>query len=74
LRAHEWSVGDGDPFVLRHYIDRAHALLTGLGTPLPEVPKYDPAKAKIYPWEKDVRAFIVKLKAERTEKKERSQT
>jgi tetratricopeptide (TPR) repeat protein len=68
LRAHELCVGDGEPFVFRHYLDRARALLSELGAPLPEVPKYDPAKAKIYPWEKDVRAFIEKLKAERAEK------
>jgi hypothetical protein len=51
--------------VWRYHLDRTRALLTKLGAPLPEVPKYDPAKAKIYPWEKDVRAFIEKLRAER---------
>jgi tetratricopeptide (TPR) repeat protein len=71
LRVHKWYVGDGEPFVLRHHLDRTRALLTELGAPLPEVPKYDPAKAKIYPWEKDVRAFIEKLKAERAEKEKK---
>jgi tetratricopeptide (TPR) repeat protein len=68
-RAHEWYVGDGEPFVFRHLLDRTRALLAELGAPLPEVPKYDPAKAKIYPWEKDVRAFIEKLKPGWIEKK-----
>lgn len=67
LRAHEKYIGDGEPFVFRHHLDRTRALLTELGAPLPAVPKYDPAKAKIYPWEKDVRAFIERLKAERAE-------
>jgi tetratricopeptide (TPR) repeat protein len=71
LRAHEICIGDGEPFVFRHLLDRTRALLSELGAPLPEVPKYDPAKAKIYPWEKDVRAFIEKLKAERTEKEKK---
>jgi hypothetical protein len=71
LLAHEWCVGDGEPFVFRHQLDRARALLTELGAPLPEVPKYDPAKAKIYPWEKDVRAFIEKVKAERAEREKK---
>ena len=71
LHAHEWCVGDGEPFVFRHDLDRTRALLTELGVPLPEVPNYDPAKAKIYLWEKDVRAFIDKLKAERVEKEKK---
>jgi hypothetical protein len=64
LRAHQKYIADGEPFVFRHDLDRTRALLTELGAPLPEVPKYDPTKAKIYPWEKDVRAFIEKLKAQ----------
>ena len=71
LRVHERYIGDGEPFVFRHFLDRTRALLIELGAPLPEVPKYDPATAKIYPWEKDVRAFIEKLKAERAEKKKK---
>ncbi len=71
LRAHKRSVGEGEPFVLRDHLDRARALLTELGAPLPEVPKYDPANAKIYPWEKDVRDFIEKMKAERKEKEKK---
>jgi hypothetical protein len=71
LRVHKICVGGGEPFVLRHDLDRTRALLAELGAPLPEVPKYDPTKAKIYPWEKDVRAFIEKLKAERAEKEKK---
>jgi tetratricopeptide (TPR) repeat protein len=74
LRAHQRYIGDGEPFVFRRHLDRTRALLTGLGAPLPEVPKYDPAKAKIYLWEKDVRAFIEKLKAERAEKERKEIT
>ena len=65
LRAHKFYVSDGEPYLWRYRLDRTRALLAELGVPLPEIPKYDPAKAKIYPWEKDVRAFIDKLKAKR---------
>ena len=37
LRAHEGYVGDGEPFVFRHLLNRTRALLTELGAPLPEV-------------------------------------
>jgi hypothetical protein len=70
LLAHERYASEGEPYVNRYYLDRTRALLTKLGVTLPEVPKYDPAKAKIYPWEKDVRAFIDKLKAERKKKEQ----
>jgi hypothetical protein len=66
-RAHQWAVADGEPHVHRYYLDRARALLIELGVALPEVPRYDPSKEAPYPWEKEVRAFIEKLKAEKKE-------
>lgn len=68
LRAHRWAVADGEPYVFRYELDRARKLLTDLGEPLPEVPRYDPAKAEVFPWEADVRAVIDKLNAERAAK------
>ena len=67
LRAHEWAVADGEPYVRRHWLDRTRKLLAELGEPLPEIPKYYPSKEQEIPWEKDVRALVVKLKAERVE-------
>jgi hypothetical protein len=72
LRAHELYVSDGEPFVFRYYLDRTRALLAKIGAPLPEIPKYDAAQGKIYPWEKDVRDFIDKLKAERKKDKRKN--
>jgi tetratricopeptide (TPR) repeat protein len=65
LRAHSWAVADGEPHVHRYYLDRTRALLTELGAPLPEVPRYDPSGAPRYPWEKDLRALIEQRRAER---------
>jgi hypothetical protein len=69
LRAHSWVAADGEPYVHRYYLDRARALLTDLGAELPEVPQYDSSKVTPYPWEKDVRVFIDKLRAERVAEK-----
>jgi hypothetical protein len=68
---HKFYVGDGKPYVWRYYLDRTRALLAQLGVPLPGIPKYDPALAKIYPWEKDVRVFINKLKGVRKNAKKK---
>jgi hypothetical protein len=65
LSVHSWAVAEGEPYVLRDYLDRARKILTDLKEPLPEVSRHDPSKAKPYHWEEDVRAFIDKLKAER---------
>jgi hypothetical protein len=66
LRAHRWAVADGEPCVHRYYLDRTRALLIEFGATLPKVPRYDLSKATTYPWEKDVQAFIEKLKIEGT--------
>ncbi|MCW2272699.1 DUF4062 domain-containing protein [Rhodoblastus acidophilus] len=68
LRAHEWAVADGEPYVRRYELNRARDLLEEFGAELPEVPQFDPSKAKGFPWEKDVDAFIEKLKVERAAK------
>jgi tetratricopeptide (TPR) repeat protein len=68
LRAHRWAVADGEPYVHRYELDRTRALLTEHGAELPEVPRHAPATVKPFPWEKDVRAFIDKLRAEREAK------
>ena len=67
LRAHRWAAADGDPYLFRHELDRARALLTALGAPLPAVPRYDPGSSTPYPWEADVKALIARLDAERAE-------
>jgi hypothetical protein len=70
LRAHQWSVADGEPYVQRYWLDRTRALLADLGVPLPDVPRYDPAKAHIFSFEAELRVFIDKLKAKRSAAKQ----
>jgi tetratricopeptide (TPR) repeat protein len=65
LRAHSMATADGEPYVWRYYLDRTRALLAELGATLPEEPRYDPSTTPSYPWEKDVRAVIERLRAER---------
>ena len=65
LRAHEWAVADGEPYVFRYELNRTRALLEELGAELPEVPNYDPAGDPPFDWEDDVRKMIEELKAER---------
>jgi hypothetical protein len=64
LRAHEWAVAAGEPYVYRHELDQARALLEKFGAQLPDIPTCDPASATPYPWEDDVKGLIEKLKAE----------
>jgi hypothetical protein len=59
------ATADGEPYVWRYYLDRTRALLAELGATLPEEPRYDPSTTPSYPWEKDVRAVIERLRAER---------
>ena len=67
LRAHEWAVADGEPYVYRHLLDSTRTLLEELGAELPEVPQHDPASDPPFEWEADVRKMIEELKAERAE-------
>ncbi|HVQ08513.1 MAG TPA: DUF4062 domain-containing protein [Allosphingosinicella sp.] len=64
LRAHEWAVAAGEPYVYRHELDQARALLEKFGAQRPDIPTCDPASATPYPWEDDVKGLIEKLKAE----------
>ncbi|MEM7044186.1 MAG: DUF4062 domain-containing protein [Pseudomonadota bacterium] len=65
LRAHEWAVADGEPYVFRYELNRTRAVLEELGADLPEVPKYDPASDPPFEWEDDVRKLIEELRAKK---------
>ena len=69
LRAHRWAVADGEPYVHRYELDRVRALLANLGVEPLEVPRYDPSKIALYPWEKDIRIFVDRLRNEQDEKR-----
>ena len=53
---HAWA--DGEPYVERHKLDRAKALLRQLGEDIPELPAYDPAQHPKEPWEEQIEAEI----------------
>jgi cellulose biosynthesis protein BcsQ len=65
LTAYKWAWADGEPYVNRYELTRTTELLTKMGVPVPDLPPYDPAKDKKFPWEDDVRAAIEKLRAEK---------
>jgi hypothetical protein len=69
LTAYDLAWGDGEPYVYRYGLNKATALLTQLGTEIPKLPPYDPAKDEKFPWEDAVVAAIEKLRAEKEAEK-----
>lgn len=67
-RAHDWAVGDGEPYVYRWELTRARGLLAELGAELPEVPVHDPASLPKFDWEPKLRAMIARIEAENAER------
>ena len=65
LAAYKWAWADGDPYVRRYALSKAHALLERLRVEIPQLPPYDPAKDEKLPWEDEVAVAIEKLKAEK---------
>jgi tetratricopeptide (TPR) repeat protein len=60
---YEEAWADGEPYVVRHDLDRATELLHELGVPVPDLPPFDPEREEPFPWEADVRAAIERLAA-----------
>lgn len=69
LAAYKWAWGDGEPYVLRHQLNKARALLEQLGVEVPDLPPYDPAGDEKFAWEDKLAAAIEKLRAEKEEEK-----
>ena len=63
--AYEEAWADGEPYVFRHELDQATALLRNLGAPIPSLPPYDPKRDARFPWEDKVVAAIAQLRAEK---------
>ena len=61
-------MGDGEPYVLRYGLNKAHALLEQLGVDIPKLQSYDPSKAEKFAWEDELAAAIEKLRAEKKAK------
>lgn len=64
--AYRWAWADGEPYVHRYELTRATALLRQLDAEIPDLPAYDPAQERPLLFEDQVRAFIGKLRAERS--------
>jgi tetratricopeptide (TPR) repeat protein len=60
---YEEAWADGEPYVVRHDLDRATELLHELGVPVPDLPPFDPEREEPFPWEADIRAAIERLAA-----------
>ncbi|WP_281901751.1 caspase family protein [Phytohabitans aurantiacus] len=58
------SWADGEPYVRRHDLTQATALLHSLGVQTPALPPHDPASHPIEGWESSVATAIAKLRAD----------
>ena len=70
LAAYELAWADGEPYVYRHELNKARALLDKLDAEIPKLPPYDPAKDEKLPWEDEVISAIEKLRAKVNAKKQ----
>ncbi|RPD39493.1 metallophosphoesterase [Chitinophaga barathri] len=68
LSAYKKASGNGEPYVYRYWLNKAAALLRKAGAEIPVLPPYDPAAAKIYPWEAKIIALVERLEREQKEK------
>jgi tetratricopeptide (TPR) repeat protein len=62
--AYKRAWADGEPYVWLYELNKATALLEQLGTEIPRLPPYEPAKDEEFPWEDKVAAAIETLRAE----------
>lgn len=69
LDAYRWAWGDGEPYVCRHDLNKARALLERLGTEVPDLPPYDSARDEKFAWEEKLAAAIERLRAEKEKDK-----
>ncbi len=69
LKAYRRAWGEGPPFIRWYDLERSRALLKQLGEPEPRLPAFDPSKVPPIPFEKEIRAAIERLRAERAARK-----
>jgi hypothetical protein len=74
LAAYTWAWADGEPYVNRYELTKTTELLRQMNIPIPNLPRYDPAKDEKLPWEDEVAAAIVKLRAANEAKKKREES
>ncbi len=69
LKAYRWAWCEGPPYTHWYYMERSRALLKQLGESEPQLPAFDPSKVPKIPFEKEIRAAIERLRAERAARK-----
>jgi hypothetical protein len=62
---------EGPPYIDWYALEHSRAVLKQLGQPEPQLPPFDPSKVPPIPFEKEIRAAIERLTAERAEAKKR---
>jgi hypothetical protein len=72
LAGYRWAWADGEPYVSRHDLEKARAMLGLLGVEYPELRRYDPTKDPKLPWEDDLHSAIAKLRAEAKPERKRA--
>jgi tetratricopeptide (TPR) repeat protein len=65
LKAYRRAWGEGPPYIRWYELERCRKLLAELGEPEPQLPPFDPAKVPPIPYEKEIRAVIERLKADK---------
>ena len=70
LNAYRGAWGEGPPYIHWYYLERSRALLRELGEPEPQLPPFDPSKVPPIPYEKEIRAAIAKLRAEKAQREQ----
>jgi len=65
LRGYHEAWADGMPYVNWWNLQRCRVVLQVLGEPEPQLPPFDPSKAKPLPFEAELRKFIEELKAKK---------
>jgi len=73
LNGYRRAWGEGPPYIHWYDLERSRALLHQLGEPEPQLPPFDPSKVPPIPFEKEIRAAIERLQAERDKERERDQ-
>jgi tetratricopeptide (TPR) repeat protein len=73
LNAYRWAWGEGPPHIRWYQLKRSREILAQLGEPEPQLPPFDPSKVPPIPYEKEIRAAIVRLRAEKEQKRQQDE-
>jgi tetratricopeptide (TPR) repeat protein len=66
LRAHDWAMGEGEPFVSRYELQSSRRLLKELGLELPPVRQMEPLKGRPLQWKGEIAKVVAAARKART--------